>query len=380
MNLIPELDPSAGEESGYVPAPGFLDDDAAVTLDRVKRNLDVRTGRPLGLSSGYHQFQLAMKGQLGIQLSGGMGSGQFPLFLADDIRRTVWDYIETEPGPYAPFFSRGPADKVAPEVQKIYEVTGAVQPMREIGERADYPYAEITEALLYSVTVRKFGRKWGWTLEHAINGARSYLDSMPKRMAEAWRNTLDYNRTKTLFTTTGWNTTSSQGVIPTDPLGFDTLGAAYNAMRVAVTNSVDNLPAPIMPTHLMVAPALEIEARRILNSTFIDNPAATGLYGTDNSLGKVLSGVQLVVNPWIPTVVTSATKDTLWGLFALGGSNRPVAWEGFLRGYENPEIAVRTTGLRDNMSFENDTVDYRIRGFAGWSLIDGKYCYLSNGA
>lgn len=360
--------------------PGGLSREHLVAGLRIAENRDVLTGRPLDLAAGSFQFHQAMRGALALDYGTGINSEAFPLYQADQIRRQVWEHLKSAPDPLEPFFKKGPSDVLAPLTSKIYEVTGAEQPIPVVGEGAAYTSREISEALLHEVTVRKYGTSWGWTFEAQVNGARNYLDSMPGRVAEAWKNTKAIRRLEVFATTTGWKTTTSQNPIPTTPLSFDSLAAAYATMKSKVTNSVDGYPAPVMPTHLMVPVGLELEARRILGSAQILSPSATTMYGTDNPLRPALAGLQIVVNPWIPTVVTAGTANTMWGLFALGGSNRPVAWEGFLRGYENPEIAVKTTGRPDNMSLENDAVWFRFRAFLGLQVLDSNFMHLDNGA
>jgi hypothetical protein len=95
----------------------------------------------------------------------------------------------------------------------------------------------------------------------------------------------------------------------------------------------------------VVPPALQVTAMNIMNATEIRVAAGSGSATTDQAVAKNWVGNQVaevVVNPWLPIVDSSANKNTTWYLFADPGAGRPAMEVGFLRGHESPELFLKS--------------------------------------
>lgn len=133
---------------------------------------------------------------------------------------------------------------------------------------------------------------------------------------------------------------------------------------------------------LVVPPALEFTARKLVDPTFLragvgDTVANTFLVGS----------VDLLVNPFLPAVDTT-NGNTAWYLFA-DPAIRPAVRYGYLAGYDQPELWMRdsdalrfTGGPADPFegSFVDDDIEFKLRFTFGADLLDWRGAYMSKGA
>ena len=80
---------------------------------------------------------------------------------------------------------------------------------------------------------------------------------------------------------------------------------------------------------------------------------------------------------------------TRWFVLPSPQSARPALAVGFLRGYEDPDLRVKSSagsrvggGVIDPMQgdFDDDTIQYRVRHVVGSAYVDPKATYVSNGS
>jgi hypothetical protein len=130
-----------------------------------------------------------------------------------------------------------------------------------------------------------------------------------------------------------------------------------------------------------------MQARKVLNATEI---RSTDDNGNTIIESNYLAGVvQLVVNPWQSVIDQSATAATTWFLVPDPAGPRTALAVGFLRGHDTPDLRVKAdTGnslgggaiAAEDGSFDDDTIQYRVRHVLGASGVDPITTYASDGS
>lgn len=281
---------------------------------------------------------------------------------------------------------------------KKYTLDGGDAVLARVKEQEEYPAADLTEAK-YEYAVRKYGRRMPFSWETIINDDMDALADVPARFARAAR------RSEDRFVTTLYAGASgplgsvysggNNNVITGNPAL--SIAALQTAMTVlAAQLDAESEPIMIEMVELVVPPALEITAQNILNATQLE----IGLVGQGADAAPVTENRMLVanwmrnrmrlnVNPYLPLVSSTANGNTSWYLFASPRAGRPAIEFAFLRGYEAPQLfmkspnAVRVGGGNvDPMQgdFDTDSIDYKIRHVFGGTIMDPKMTVASNGS
>lgn len=155
----------------------------------------------------------------------------------------------------------------------------------------------------------------------------------------------------------------------TTPLNATNLATVVQNMRAR--KAQDGTPLMVEPTHLIVPPALEYQARTLLNASFIAPQSLLGVtqVGTNENVLKGM--LDLVVLPELaagmsfPTfdqqtgakVVSATGSDTTWYVGALNGPVKPITWQ--MR--QAPQI-INRTDPRDPQVFDRAVYTYGIEG------------------
>jgi hypothetical protein len=279
------------------------------------------------------------------------------------------------------------------KAKKLIDIIGGRTRLDAVPERTEYPGAKYATNE-YTIQAKKFGRRFGYSWEAGINDDLDELRTIPNAYARAAALTEEYAVLESLVTSaTGVPLTSffkSYNAAAANPLGYN---AFDNSSTAALTS--DNLQAGItsvstrqdkdgnyLPTDrliLMVGPALEFTANRILNA-----PTVRTTNGTrQTEEGNYLRGrVELVVNPFL--------VGLSWFLLpAPSSATRPAVAGVFLTGFETPDLRVSNqTGRRagggdipsEEGDFDTDSVYYRVRHVTGGASLDPIHTYGSTGA
>jgi hypothetical protein len=146
-------------------------------------------------------------------------------------------------------------------------------------------------------------------------------------------------------------------------------------------DSKDNRPIVARPAFLVVGPALLPAASAILRSVNVqNNNTSPANLPTVSPLGDF--SLTLIVNPWIPQVVTSGSiADTMWGIFT-NPSNIPVGELGFLRGFRAPVVMTQipdSAGGAMMGQFADDSFHWKSALVMGGTRMDARAAYVSNG-
>lgn len=326
-----------------------------------------------------------------------VGSSDFPYLFANIIdRQLLANYREQDDPIYrwqdyvkigsVPDFNTVRREKLSGRDPLLPEVT-------EYGEYLTYKPSNDR----YTYNVKKRGRRFDISWEAIINDSLGAFNDIPQDMATAAKDTEAYVAASLIAASTGDGNASLYGATITDagqavtnlgvlPLTIDNLETTLGLMK----NQTDpqGKRMKIRPKYLVVPPALELTAKKILTSTTVTYAAtaATAVaLPTNNVLAQ--SGLQLRVNEWFPYIDTTH-GDTAWYLFAdpLRGAAVEV---GYLRGQETPEVCMKASnkmmiggGVGGVMSgdFETDNIAYRVRDVIGGTPLDPRFTYLQSGA
>ncbi len=262
-----------------------------------------------------------------------------------------------------------------------------------IPELTEYPTISFS-ASESSLGVRKFGARVNFSFEMLLNDEWNVLESLPTELAQLARNQEDIVATEVVASPTGPNPaffnntnrniiSTANGFTENNPvLDIDSLDAAISVIR---TRTYNGNPVVVPSFTLMVPPALESVARRI---TGIQNLIVTDSNGEYNVVNPV-AGVNVLVNPWLPIIDTSANVNKTWYLFPTGSAGiRPAFVFSKIRGRETPELRIASaTGNylgggevpgREG-SFLNDDIEFRVRHYVGAAAIGYETTAVSNG-
>lgn len=272
--------------------------------------------------------------------------------------------------------------------KKLTELLGGRAGLDKVAEAAEYKARALSEAE-YEFTVDKYGARIPLTWEMLINDDLDAFSDLPTRLATAARETEDIVVTKSLLAASGSGVNTSffktaNGNAPTAlPLTADNLETALQAIKTR--KDPEGRPIILRGAVLVVPSALEMTARRILEAVEIRR-------GTDpvtiepNYMRGV---VTLVVNPWLDVLNTGAKAAGTWFVLPNPATSRPAVVAGFLRGHETPDLRTKAdTGNRigggtitpEEGSFDDDTIQYRIRHVLGGATVIPTETYVSNGS
>lgn len=258
-------------------------------------------------------------------------------------------------------------------VQRLY-VDGGDGPLSRVNELGEYQPVTIADGK-YEYSVHKYGKTFGVSWETIINDDLDAIVEQPERFARAARRTEDRFAASLIAASSGFFTEGHKNlqVLPANTAAM-TVASLTGAMQM-MNEQTDPGAEPIYigPKVLMVPPELEIPAKALLNSIELQY---NGTDVTVHASNFLTSGLTLVVNPYL-----AALGDRSWYLMADPADGRGCVEMGFLRGHEEPEIfmknpnAIKVGGGVDplNGSFENDSVEYKVRHVLGGTLLDFRY-------
>lgn len=274
--------------------------------------------------------------------------------------------------------------------KKLVELLGGRAGLDKVKEASEYKARGLTEAE-HEFKVEKYGARLPLTWEMLVNDDLDAFSNAPQRLAIAARETEDIVTAQSLFNAggTGLNTgffKSANGNAPASvPLTADNLEAALQG--ISTKKDSDGRPVVLRGVVLVVPPQLEMTARRIIEASEIRRTVD----GVTSIEPNYLRGVvRLVVNPWLPVVAAGFNKvATTWFVLPDPNGTRPALVTGFLRGYETPDLRAKAdTGTRvgggaiapEEGSFDDDTIQYRVRHVTGSATVIPTETYVSTGS
>lgn len=320
-----------------------------------------------------------------VKLAESLATPDFPFLLGGVFDRELLAQYQAAPATWSQFAKRTTVRDFRPK--ELLDLLGGQSILSAVGQGAEYPARKVTEGK-YSLTVGKRGARIPLTWEMIVNDELDAFRDLPQRLAVGARETEDYLAAGLLVKAGGINTDffkTANGNAPANlPLTEANLAAALTA--ISTRKDSDGRPIVVTAARLVVPPSLEIVARRILNATEIRVTDGNTTSIQDNYLRGV---VTLVVDPWLGVIDQSANAAKSWFLLPDPNGARPAVTLGFLRGHENPDLRVKAdTGNRvgggaiapEDGSFDDDTIQYRVRHVLGSAHVDPIATYASNGS
>lgn len=288
-----------------------------------------------------------------------------------------------------------------PDVTTNIEENGGVKTVTEhpgglarIPELTEFPTITFV-ASETSFGVAKYGNRAIFSFEMLLNDEWGVLETLPNQLAQLARNNEDIVATEVLASESGpnakfFNSANKNRLVTADGFASNnpalSIEALENALAHVRTRQFNGNPVFVSQFSLIVPPALEAEARRLLGVTAfqIEDPV-NGTYTYANPV----SGINLIVNPWLPIIDKSANASTTWYLVPTGSQGiRPAVVFSKLRGRETPELRMASaTGValgggainpREG-SFLNDDIEFRVRSFVGAAGIASETVAVSTG-
>jgi hypothetical protein len=334
-----------------------------------------------------------------MQFTEAMSTSDFSFLFADILDRQILAKYQSAPVTWDRIAKRGRVRDF--RTVKRFVVNGGEAVLTQVKELTEYPQTSVADAA-YSYAVSKFGRRIGLSWETLINDDLDAFSDIPDRLGNAARRSEEKFVTGLFAGASGPNATffaaGNKNIVTSGTLNPALSISALQAAFTVLASQLDTDGAPIVieAVTLVVPPALLVPAQNILNATQIWT--ATGSGGANSDPGRpdqlqtvnwMANKVQLVVNPWLPLVSSSANGNTSWYLFANPSMGRPAMEVGFLIGHETPDLfakqpnATRIGGgaiAPEDGDFETDSIDWKIRHVFGGVLMDPKMAFASNGS
>lgn len=273
-------------------------------------------------------------------------------------------------------------------------VKGAPGGIPRIPELTEFPTISFT-ASETSFSVAKYGARVNFSFEMLLNDEWGVLETLPTQLAQLARNQEDIVATEVLASSTGPDTTffnnTNQNLV-TIANGFAannpvlSVDAVLNAVSVIRSKTYNGNPVTVSAFSLMVPPALEALARKLLNvSTFQITDPVNGVYDIPNPI----SDINLIVNPWLTVIDKSANANKTWYLLPTGSQGiRPAVVFSKIRGRETPELRIASANSTylgggevpgSEGDFLNDDIQFRVRHFVGAAGIAFETAAVSTG-
>lgn len=320
-----------------------------------------------------------------------MSVSDFPYLYGDLMNRQMLGNYVPYPITYPSYFRiLEPNDLRVLYLQTLEGGTDSA--LKKLKEYEPYPEVKFREGR-YQVQAAKYGRRYGISFEMVINDDLNAMSSRPTAMALGARRAEELLATQQLCDVNGPHATffsSGNGNIATGALTIPNLQLAFKLLKEK--RDSDGEPIVIDMVHLVTTPANEITAMNILSALEIrTTDEALGGSATNMliSTNWMKSRLQLSINPYIPIVASSCATEP-WFLIAspTNPANRPAFIFAFLRGRRNPQLFVKDPdasllGGGDSGplegSFDNDSIDYKLRHLFGAAQADPNMAVASFG-
>jgi hypothetical protein len=330
-------------------------------------------------------FQGSRKAQL--QLREAMTTSDFPLIFGDMMDRIL--YAGYQEATYSwDKYARLRTVKDFKEVGS-FTIDGGSAALPQVGEKGEYERTALSESKK-KFRAFKFGRSIGLTWEMLLGDDLDAFKEIPQMFGIAARRTEEKFVTELFVDTNGpkadFFSTGNKNLLTGNP--DLTVQSLQDALTLLMTQTdADGEPIVIESAVLVVPPTRMAAARNIINATEIRLTEAGGkvnqqLVGPNWAKDIVIPAT----NFYIPHVAKTANGNTSWFVFADPKSGRPALEVAKLRGHENPEIFMkkpdseRVGGGDDDVSYDDDSRDYKVRHVFGGQAFDPKCAVASNGS
>lgn len=286
-------------------------------------------------------------------------SSAFPYLLGADLHRRLITEYQAFPAIWQEWCSTASFE----DFKTQYGIRLSEMPdMERVYEAAEYPEVAPSE-VRWNYTGMKFGSKFAVTWEATVNddlkGINQWVTAMGRsatRILNSRSTKMLSNNAATTYDSVTLAHASSHGAnLVTTALTEAYLEAGIEAM--AKQTDTKSNPLFIRPSILMVPPALEMEANRMVRSPMLITGNTTP-QGNVNPIANF--NLRPLVNPYITDVDS-------WYLLAASGVY-PTIQMAFLNGNQEPELFRSNAG--NPLDFNRDVMEWKVRFVFGECAVD----------
>ena len=331
-----------------------------------------------------------------------LSSNDLNFVFQDIIQREVMDMYVIPDSPFSQFSKMKTCDLMERPV-KMFGLEGLAGPMGFLhpGEPPDMVYPYDSQILIRPY---KYGRAIKLLWEVLIDDDLGVLKDLPKFLDQSFKSTEGILNTMTYADSGGFADVAAQDVFGAN--NDKILDPALSSSAPSVSNTLlanadhgtsahqelslpgieaamtqlaeqlsprDEMPINVKGVYLVVGVGQEIRAQNLLGALkFVtENPGQGGATSTDTGGGfirnefkaKALSGIRLVVDPYLHIVASTSLARKMWMLVADPESNPRMTFASCkLRGYEKP-IIERERPLWVSVTGNEQNTDWISTGF-----------------
>lgn len=335
------------------------------------------------VAEAYQLFERAMNGDLRAKadVRESLTTSDFPILLGQGYQRKLLAQYQA----IDPVWQQYSLRSLVPNFkkQRLVDILGGARGLSRVAEANEYPARDIDENE-YDFSVEKYGDRFPLTWEMLINdelGAFRNLDQVLAADARFTEGTV----TADALLNAGKSDLNASffGTVHNTVLDAASLKAAIEELSSKRNAAGQTMIRPQLV--LVVAPGLEFLAKELVAAVEIRTTSGNRTTVSSNPLAGT---VEVVVEPNLLRN-TNAKANTSWVLLPKPGAARPAVVTGFLQGHEAPDLRVKNDqGVRPGGgsvgtgegSFDDDTIQYRVRHVVGAATIDNQFVYASRGA
>lgn len=331
-------------------------------------------------------FQDAMNGSLRAraQVMESLTTSDFPILLGAAYGRE----LQQEYNSIEPIWQRFAKRLTVPDFRErtLVDIMGGRSALEKVREASEYPARKASESKR-SFQVDKYGTRFPLTWEMVKNDDLGAFRDFPQRLALAARETEERIALAPLFNAAGSGLSAylTPRVNASKDLNRANLNAAF--AEIAGRRDPDNRPVIVTKPILLVPTALAQTAADILNVTENVDPTT----GDKRSGNGLIYTPEVVVNPWLDVVGAGYTSNAkTWFLLPPPDTTvKPGLGLAFMAGEETPELRVKNDQGNaigggsigpERGSFDDDTIQYRVRHIMGGTGLYDDAVYVGVGA
>lgn len=329
-----------------------------------------------------------IKGRRGLhQFAEAMSSDLFPALFADSLDRQLYGAYEAAPISWSEYARRGTVNDFR-EVKR-FASTGIRGRLKKVNELAEHERRSMKERE-YKYAVEKYEAGFGMSFEAMINDDLGMFRRLPQDLAQSARDSEELFVTELYADASGpdpdvYNVGNDNVILNNEPLTRDALQRAIT--RLMLRKDDNGMPIVVKGVRLVVGPGLALGAQQIIDATEYTVIDPVTKNETRISGNGVSGNLKVVVNYFIPSVMTTANADTSWFIFADANTTaRPALEIGFLRGYEQPALYEKVPDMRRigggaevPWSYEHGSMEKKIQHFFGGTPVDPRMTLGSKG-
>lgn len=319
-----------------------------------------------------------------------MTLSDFPLLTGDVLDRMMLARYREFPSPWRSFMRVTQNLRDFRTVRRV-AVDGLEGTWQALAEDDELEYAALSETG-YTYAPRKYAKGTKISFEALMNDDLDAFATAPDRLGRGGARTVAKFATQLYVGASGPHATlysvGNANIVTSNPvLSVAALNTAFTIL--STKTDADGEPIYIEEAILVVPPALRVTANNIMNQIHVDLTTVGGASGQTMRVGNwIVGNLQLVVDPYIPIVASTANGATSWFLFASPATGRPAVEIGFLTGFGEPQLyqkmsnTIRIGGGVDDMAGDFATMSQEYKGVIafGGTRLDPKATVASNGS